>query len=312
MQQAFLVARQVFLIFIYMGVGIVCTRRGILDEQTGRKLSGFALSVIMPLLLIRYYLRPLVREELWGLGLAFFLALVFHALATVAAVLLIPKAQDTDKRIERLGVVISNCGYMAIPLIKAVLGDVGVFYALAYISVFNLVLWSVGIVLLTGERKMSAKKLLLNPGVLGFAAGALLYFLQVPIPPIVMEAIDGLVAMNTPLPMITTGIFLAHINLRETLTNKRIYYVTLLRLVAVPLVFLLMVKLANVSAWMPSAPAVVLAAGLGCACPCAAAVTLMPANFGLKGDYGAQLIAMSTLLSIITLPLMTLVINAWM
>ena len=311
MQQAFLVARQVFLIFIYMGVGIVCTRKGILDEKTGRKLSGFSLSIIMPLLMIRNYMRPLDIDELKGLGLAFFLAVVFHGLAVAAAVFFIPKAKEPDRRIERLAVVISNCGYMAIPLIKVALGDAGVFYSLAYISVFNLVLWSVGVMLLSGEKKLSAKKLLLNPGVGGFVIGAVVYLAQIQLPPILVEAIDGIVVMNTPLPMITAGIFLAHINVQETLLDKRIYFVVFLRLLAVPLVLLLAIKLAGVANWLPSARDVILTVGLGCACPCAAAVTLFPANFGMKGDYGAKLIAVSTLLSIITLPLLTLIVNAW-
>lgn len=311
MEQAFLVARQVFLIFIYIGIGMVCARKGVLDEKTGRSLSSFALGVITPVVIMRNYARPMDRQSLQGMGLAFLLAVVFHVLATVVAVSVVKKREDEEHRIERLGLIYSNCGYMAIPLISVTAGETGVFYAMAYICIFNICLWSLGMMVLSGERKMNVKKALLNPGTAGVAVGMLLYFTQLQMPSILLEAMDSIVAFNTPLPMLTTGIFLEKLNVRKTFTNLRIYYISLLRLVAFPAGMLLLMKLLGVANWIPGGHNVVLTIGLGCACPCAATITLLPVRFGMKGEYGAELIAVSTLLSIITLPAVTLAINTW-
>ncbi|MDL2233745.1 AEC family transporter [Ruminococcaceae bacterium OttesenSCG-928-L11] len=312
MEQAVLVARQVALIFIYVAIGMVCTKRGILNEKTGRSLSDFSLSVITPLLIIKYYVRPIDAPSFQGLGLAFFLALLFHGLATAGAVLLIKKREGEEYRIERLAVILSNCGYMAIPLIRVTAGEIGVFYAVAYICVFNIFLFSAGMMLLTGERKLNPRRMFLNPGFIGFFVGLVLYLTQLPVPALILEAMDAIIVFNTPLPMITTGIFLVGIRWKETFTNPRIYYGALLRLIVFPLAMIGLMKLAGVQNWLPDAHNVILVVGLGCACPSAAAVTLLPAKHGLNGQHGAQFIAVTTVLSILTLPLMTLLINTWM
>ncbi|RCX09961.1 hypothetical protein DFR58_1315 [Anaerobacterium chartisolvens] len=306
MQEALLVGRQVLLIFIFIFIGIACIKKKIVSEEAGKSFSNFVLAVVMPCLMVNSYLRPVEKEHLKGLALAFLLAVVFHIMAIVLSSILIKRREDARYRIERLAAIYSNCGFMAFPLISVAVGDIGLFYAVAFISVFNVLIWSNGIITLTGRKSFSLKACLLNPGFIGFITGIVLYLTSFPVPGVIRDAVSAISLANTPLAMITTGMYLAGINFKTAFRNVNIYFTTAIRLIVLPLIMLLIIKLCGVAGWMQGADDVIMSSILACACPVAASVTLMPARFGLDGEYGAMIIAVSTLFSIITLPLFNL------
>jgi len=312
MEQAYLVARQVFLIFLYIAIGMICTKTGIIEKKAGKSLSNFSLIIVTPALIIRTFIRPMDNDTLVSFGLAFFLAFVYHAVATIGVVILIKKREDVRYRIERLGCIFSNCGYMAIPLITATLGEKGTFYAVAFICVFNICVWPLGVSIITGEKQISIRKIFINPGIIGTAIGFVVYFSQISPPAIFLEAMDNIVAFTTPLPMITTGIFLSGIKLKETITSFRIYYASFVRLIIFPVFMIAFIKIFHVTSWIPNAHDVVLACILGSACPAATVATQFPARYGLDSEYGAKFIAVSTLLSIVTLPLVTFIVSIFL
>ncbi|MBZ4667767.1 MAG: putative rane protein [Defluviitaleaceae bacterium] len=312
MAEALLVGRRVLLIFIYVLIGIFCVKKKIITSQSGKQFSNFIVTVIMVCVVIKSYIRPMERQHLLGILLAIGLAALFHMIAIIVSSLLIKEREDVGYRIERMGVIYSNCGFMGIPLIYAAVGDIGIFYAVAYISIFNIVLWTHGVMLLSGEKKFNLKSIISNPALIAFAIGLLLYCTQIPVPDMITEVMGSISDMNTPLAMITTGVFLANIDLKSTFTNKRIYFVTALRLILLPMIMLIIIKILGVANWMPGAHEVVMVNVIGCACPAAASITLFPAKNNVDGEYGAQIIAVSTLLSVITIPVFNLITNLWL
>ncbi len=312
MQEALLVGTQILLIYLYIVIGIVCVKKKVVTLEAGKSFSSFVLTVITPCLMIKSYMRPMEKTHLVGLALAFFLAILFHIMAIIISTLLIKKRHDIRYRIERMGAIYSNCGFMTIPLIVVSVGDIGVFYAVAFISVFNVMLWTNGIMLITGQKKMNIKRALLNLGVVGFLIGFVVYCTQIHIPAIIDQGITSLSQLNTPLAMITTGFFLAHINLKSIFTNLHIYYASAMRLIILPFSMLLIIRILGVSRWMSGAEEVIMASILACAAPAAASITLLPAKFGLEGEHGSKIIALSTLFSIVTLPVFNLLTNSWL
>ncbi|NLK96503.1 AEC family transporter [Defluviitalea saccharophila] len=312
MAEALLVGRQVLLIFLYVLIGIFCVKKKIITSESGKEFSKFIVTVIMVCLIIKSYIRPMETEHLLGIVLAIALAALFHIIAIIASTFLIKEREDVRYRIERMGIVYSNCGFMGIPLIYAAVGDIGIFYAVAYISIFNIVLWSHGVMMLSGEKKFNIKSVLINPALIAFTIGFIIYTTQIPIPNMIVDTLGSIADMNTPLAMITTGVFLANIDLKSTFANKRIYYVTALRLIILPMIMLTLIKVLGVSSWMSGASNVVMANVIGCACPAAASITLFPVKYGMDGEYGAQIIAVSTLLSIISIPVFTFITNIWL
>lgn len=88
--------------------------------------------------------------------------------ATILLVSLVFKGKDSKKRVLRFATVFSNCAFMSFPLQEAVLGDDGLFYGAVFVAVFNILVWTYGLVCMSGDiKEISAKKLITNPGIIG-------------------------------------------------------------------------------------------------------------------------------------------------
>lgn len=310
MQYAIVVVKQVIVMFILIAIGVISRKKNLLNKESTRMLSNFVLNIVTPCLIINAFNREYNARDTRGLLLAFILAIVFFIIATTTINIFIRKSDGNKYRIERLATVYSNCGFMAFPLLIAVLGQHSVFFGTAFVTVFNLFLWSNGIAMLSSPKALSFKKIFINPGTIGTYIGLLIYFLRIPIPLVVGETIGHLNNLNTPLGMIITGVFLAEIDVKSILKNYRMYYVSLLRLIIYPIVFLALIKVFGISTLFGQAKMVAVVSVICSACPSAASVILLSAKMDLDEAYGAELLSATTLLSIISLPILAVISNA--
>lgn len=309
MELGIIVAKQVIIIFILIGIGIIAFKKGIVTIEATNTYSNFLLIFVVPALIINAYQRGMIKEQLVGLGYSFILAVVFHIMAIIVVNLIIKKREDSNYRVERMGAIYSNCGFMAFPVLLAVLGEEGALYGTAFIGIFNVFSWTNGVAILTGENNINIKKIIFNPGSLGFIIGLMLYLTQLPIGSVVSQTISYIAAINTPLAMVITGVFLANINIRETLHDFYIYKSVLLRTVFLPLIMIFLIKVTGFENWFDAGKNVAIAHIVACSCPAAASTILLVARNGLNSEHGAKLVAMSTLVSIITIPALTMFIN---
>ncbi|MCL1887613.1 MAG: AEC family transporter [Kiritimatiellaeota bacterium] len=296
-----LVARQVGILFILIGIGFACNKARLLTEAAVKGLTELVLFIVTPCVLVTAFQRGYEARLLAGLGRAFLFTAASMALCAAAAHLLV---RDNDARrasVLRFSVVFSNCGFMAIPLQKALLGDEGVFYGAACIALFNMLLWTYGLLLMggaAGRQGVSARKVFLNPGMLGCAVGLLLFLTRVTLPGMVHKPMAMMSELNTPVPMIIIGYYLAEANLRRVATDWRAGMVALLRLVVMPLVALGLFCLAG-----SGEPKMVMACMIAAAAPVAAATTMFSAKFGQDTLLSVEMVSFTTLLSILTMPL---------
>lgn len=127
-------------------------------------------------------------------------------------------------------------------------GTEGVFYLTAYMLVFNLLLWTHGCY--TFRKEKIYKNILSafrSVVVLAVLLGLVLFFLQIKLPGVIYDALDFIGSMNTPLAMLVAGGFIAQTNLRRVVTKPRIYYVSVIRLLLIPLLCIPIFKLLPVS-----------------------------------------------------------------
>ena len=194
--------------------------------------------------------------------------------------------------------VYSNCSFMAIPLLQAVVGSEGVFYGSAYIAVFNLFMWTHGVFLMSGERSMKAvRKALLNPGVLSVAAGLALFFTPFRFPYVVGQVTGYIASLNTPLAMLLTGIFISRSGIKTAFSDPKVYGISAVRLLLIPLLVLGVI-------W--ALPVARTACIISAACPCAASCSMFALRYKQDVSYSSKMITVSTLLSVLTLPLLIL------
>ena len=297
MELALILLNQVFVMFLLILIGVICLKTKAISPDANKQMGDIALLVVAPAVILRAYQTQYDPALAKGLLIALALAIVTHIVA-IAISLTLKKSDKYDVKPEKFAIVYANSAFMAIPLITATFGDLGVFYLSAYITVFNLLQWTHGVFLMSGKRdKQSLSKLFLSPAIICICIGLLVFFFKITLPAPISKAISFVADMNTPLAMIATGGFIAQTNIFKAFTNLKVYFIVFIKIILLPLICMGIFKLLPVD---PTISTVILIAS---ACPCATSTIFFSSRFGRDSGYASQLVTLSTLLSIITIPL---------
>ena len=194
---------------------------------------------------------------------------------------------------------------MGLPLISALFGSEGLLYASAYFTIFNLLLWTLGYSIVSGssDPKKVAGSLLRCPAIYAIVVGLAIYLLQIPLPDLIVQPMELLGNMNTPLSMLITGMLIAAGDVRSIVTDKHIWKLASVRMLLIPAATL---ALFGVLGFHGTAAQVVTL--LEC-CPAAAITSVFAVQFGHDEHFAAGSVVLTTLLSIVTLPLCALIIT---
>lgn len=304
MELSYTLLIQVIVMFLMIAVGFICNKIKMISPETNRQMSNLLLLVVNPALLLIAFQKEYTHELVEGLLWAVLLALISHAVGILLSTFLLRKKEGDGWKIERIAAIYSNCGFMATPLIYALFGTEGVFYLTGYLLVFNLLLWTHGV--FQFDRQPIWKNIgnaFKSPVVIAVLLGMVLFFLRIELPGPIYDAVNFISNMNTPLAMLVAGGFIAQADLRQVFGNLRVYFVSALRLLIIPLISLVIFYLLPVS---DVVAITILVAG---SAPCAAAVTMFAVRFHSDELYGSAFFTVSTIFSVITMPLMVFLYN---
>ena len=298
-----IVAQQVAILFVLMGFGAVMRRRGFFKDNAIDGIVNVLLLAVTPCLIVDVFQRPFDPSMLKGLGCAFVLAVLIHVVLIVLSRFAVRHRNEDVRRPLRLAAVFSHAGFMGIPLEQAILGDVGVFYGVVYIVVFNLFIWSWGLrtMCAAGNREQgrgNRAKMIVNPGTVGLAFGAPLFFLSVKLPEVIAVPIHHMANLNTPLAMIVIGYALAGAEFGKVLRMGAVYVATGVRLVVCPLLAIVALYPFRAALDRNMMLAMVIAASA----PVAAMVSMFAQKYGRDVDVSVAVVSGTTLLSILTMP----------
>lgn len=298
MEFAFTVFNQVVVMFILMFIGYLLFKLKMVTQQGKIELTNILLYIVTPAIIISAYQKPFDAQLAKNLLIAFGLAFTSHIIAILIAYIFVPNKNNPDSAIARFAIIYSNCGFMALPLISALFGDTGVFYASAYITVFNFLSWTHGYIMMSGKTdKTIVKKALFSPAVIAVVFGLICFFGQITLPSPIGKAVSFLAPTNTPVAMIITGISLAQSNIKEAFVNLKNYYIVFLINLMVPLCAL------GIYIFLPIDSNIILINLIATACPSATATLLFATSLKKNEAYATQLVTLSNVMSIITIPL---------
>ena len=293
------VGQQVIILYLLIAVGFVCGKTKFLAEGAVTGLTNFVLSVVTPCVMIQAFQRPFDAS----LSAAFFQSMALAAAATllsyVLARLTLRHSDARRQSVYRFAVLFSNCAFMGLPLEMALLGADGVFFGAACLAVFLLFTWTLGLLVMSRDRSLLQwRQLAANPGVLGVAVGLALFFTSTTLPEVLSAPISYLAALNTPVPMIIIGFHLSRARVTPILRDRRTWICQAERLIAVPLLGLGI-------GWLMGMNATALTACIIALCPPTAAIcTMFASRYGQDTELSVSLVSLSTLLSVLTMPLM--------
>lgn len=292
------VGQQVLILFILSGIGFVLGRAKMIGERFSRDCSQLIMYVVSPCMMIVAFQRSFEREGFHNFCMALLLAAIIHLAGIAMAQLLLRKKTAKEDAL-RFSVVHSNCGFMGYPLQTALLGTIGVFYGSAFVTVFTLSSWTYGLIQMSGgKQKVSAKTILLNPGVISVVLSLGLYLGSVTLPEILLTPVTYLSQLNTPLPMIVVGYQLSQANILSVLRGRDTWLAIFLRLIVTPALAL------GLCLAFHADHAVSVAIVSAAAAPCAALLSIFAARFERDTALASGLVAAETLLSALTMPVM--------
>lgn len=294
MEPALIVFRQTLTMAVYMLLGFVLFRTGKITKEGSKSMANVLVWLVIPTVIIDSFCVPYSREKLAQLGISALLAAGALAISILVSRLIYPQ-----KPIENFAAAFSNCGFMGIPLVRAGFGDEAVFLLVGFVVLLNLLQWTYGASLLQGKRvRLGAKALLINPIAIGTGIGLLLFLtgLGNRLPGFAQGAVSGVAGLNSPVAMIVLGIYLAQTELRKTFLSPRLYGLSGVRLLLIPALTLLPLI------FLPVAVTVKFVILVAAAAPVGANVAVYAQLYNQDYPYACQTVALSTVLSILTLP----------
>lgn len=233
---------------------------------------------------------------LHGLLLALAAAVLLHV-GIIVVVNLLGHALHLDA-VEKASMIYSNAGNLIIPIVTAVLGKEWVIYSSAFLSVQLFLLWSHAKSMLCGEKSFELKKVLTNINMIAILAGAALFLLHIQLPAVIEDSLDMVGSAIGPISMIILGMLMAGMNFKKILGYRRLWLVTALRLVGIPLAAVALLKLSGLAHLVPDGQTILLVSLLATCTPSASTITQMAQIYGKDADYASAINVVTTLLCI--------------
>ena len=307
MELAMITFEQVGILFLLIFAGFIAVKTGAIKPEGRKVLSDLLVYLIMPCMILNSYFMELNAEMLSNLFLSFGLSTFLLLLAVVISILVTLRRKDDNKKIIRFACTFSNAGYMGIPLIQALYGTEGTFYASAFLTMFNVLLWTVGCVMVNDKVKPKEiiKSILSTPVLYGVVLGIIIYLCRIPVPNFIVQPVAAIGNMNTPISMLIIGMIIAGSNMKFILLNKDIWFTIAIRMVLIPAISVALFYLFGFSGM--TAKVVLIQA----ACPTAAITSVFAIRYGHNEDVAAGAVVLTTLFSIITLPLLAMLLQMY-
>ena len=316
--------------FVMMAPGVILKKTKLAPEGLGKGLSNLVLYIAQPALILRSYLRSFDSSILVNMIYVLVFSVITHAIFTVAAMLCFKKSPDGIRRMLRFSTIFSNAAFMGMPLIESVIGAEALIYASIYNITFNAWLWTLGVHICTANRDVdgdgiddgahlrkrrgSLKRVLLHPTMLAAAIGLVCFFFsldpgmnykELPVySRFIVEVLDGLKSLVAPLSMMVLGLRLAEIDIKGFFKEKDLYVCLGLRHVILPVVTFAVMRVTAI--FLNFHIDVMTSTLIMASAPVATSATMFAEKYDCDSSYVSKVVAVSTIISIFTMPLISL------
>ena len=304
MNISILLMQQIVQLFLMIFMGYLIVKTGLVRDDDSKVLSKIILYLIVPCVIINAFQVDYTTDTVKGLLIAFAASVMTQVILLV--VISVAGRLLHLNEVEVASVYYSNSGNLIVPIVTFILGQEWVLYGCVFMSVQLVFLWTHCKKIISREASYDWKKIILNINMISIFIGVILFFTGIRLPEIIGNTLASVGTMIGPAGMIVTGMLFAGMNLKQIFANKRVYFITFLRLIAVPLIALVLIKLSNLASFSADGNKIMLIVFLAIITPSASTVTQMCQVYGNDSKYASAINVMTTLLSIITMPVMVM------
>lgn len=289
---------QVMILMLMILAGFIAAKTKIMTDEGAKCCTDIALIIVTPCVIIKSLIREYDGKILKSLALTFGLTFLVQFLMIILSHVILHSKDKKRERVLRFGTVFANCGFMSLPIQQVMLGDDGTLYGSAYIIMFNLVIWSYGVFLISGDTSfIKPKKLLINPGIIGLTIGLIIFIFSLPVPKILYSAVDYMSAIYTPLPMLIIGYHLAQTKISDSFKDIQCIFAVILRMLVFPFAAMGILYLIGIRGTL------LISISISVSAPVAAITTMFSSKFGADTPLSVNMVSLSTILSMASMPL---------
>ena len=289
--------QQVLVLFLIMLVGFIAKKKDIINSQVSKKLSELLLYITSPFLVITSFNFKFSIDMLTKAIIVFIFSMAIHIFSVILGKLAFYRYPARVKSVLQFITVFPNCGFMGFPVLESIFGKIGIFYGSIYVMVFNLFLWTYGVMLFSKSgEKTSMKQVILNPGIISVFIGIIIFLFSIDIPKPIFNTLDMVGGMTAPLSMLIVGALLADIDFKQLFSGFAVYYGSFIRLIFIPLFTLIVLKFTGMEQELMKICVLLVAM------PAAANTAIFAEKYDADALLASRCVALSTIFSMITMP----------
>lgn len=300
--------QQMIILFLIMGVGFLCGKKGYLSDDNAKSLSWIVVNIATPSMILSAGMNDESTIRGSSLVLGFVITISVFAFLIAFSFIIIPilKVPADDKNVYRVMTIFSNIGFIGLPILQATYGPEAVLYGALFQFPYNFLMYTYGIAAMKGENPFKSSnplKKVVNVGVMSSVLAIVIYVSGIHMPSVATVTAKHLSSLAAPLSMMVIGQSMTSIKIKELFGDIRLLIFTLIKLIIVPVAGILLLRLFLADDLLLHVCYIMLATPVG-------SMTAMVAQqYGGNYSLASRGVALSTLLSVITIPLISLMIG---
>ena len=299
-----IVFNKIIALFLIILIGVYGTKKHIINDDVNKGLRRILLEITLPLLVINSFRFSFDEGMGRNIITAFIYSILFMILGGIISYILLKPLKGEKKKILHFANFFSNCGFIGFPIINSIFGAEGVVYTSIFNMVFTIFLWTYGVMIFSDKlSKENIKKVLLNPSIIAVYIGIPIMIFNIKLPASILDTTKIVGDMTAPISMIIVGSILSKVKIKSIFKEASVYYGALIKLIVIPLAIYMIKLIIKDNSSVIDTIIVIQAM------PAAAMTSIFAADFDKEKEYGAIVVFVTTLLSIITIPVIVKVIG---
>lgn len=296
-----IIINKVISLFLIISIGVYGSRKKIINDEINKGLSNILLDITLPIMVISSFIIEYDEQMKENVIKAFLYSGITIIITILISYVLLKPIKHKNKFLLQFSNVFSNCGFIGFPIMGSIYGAEGIIYTSIFNMFFTIFIWTYGILLFTGEINIKEiKKVLIKPSIIAVYIGIILFTLKIKIPNVLLNTMDLVGGITTPLSMIIVGVILTKVDFKKYVSDWTIYYSSFMKLILIPILLFLIFKICNINSVLSNTMVLLTAM------PTAATTSIIAESLNKEKEYATILVFISTLLSLATFPIIAI------
>ena len=273
------------------------------SSKTKADMTNIVIYIILPCSIFSSFHKGISPETVRQCFVVLLAAFGLQILYFVLNKLIYIKFSPERRIVAQYATIVNNASFIGLPLLESVYGETGLLYGSIILIPMRIFMWTAGLSLFTkAEKKQRIKVVATHPCIWAVILGFGYLFAPFELPSILSGLINAVGNCNFALSMIIIGSILSDVDLKLLLDKDCLYY-SMFRLIIIPAIFFGALTLLRIN------PLTTGTLVLSSAMPAAATTAMLADKYGKDAAFASKTVFTSTILSMITLPIMSQILT---